>query len=159
MSKKVDTISLGHGVQTFMLTKGFLDNLFQYCAIAPLCRGFEVEVGKNTHDRHGNVIGSSELWEFASRSGETISSLRHSSHRCALILDVTRHSTICTSCANIKFNSFYKTLKPEDGNVSKKINELKHKVHIEKEKRIRAEKKRRLCQRKIVNRNKGIQRK
>ena len=154
MSKKVDTISLGHGVQTFMLTKGFLDNLFQYCAIAPLCRGFEVEVEKNTHDRHGNVIGSSELWEFASRSGETISSLRHSSHRCALILDVTRHSTICTSCANIKFNSFYKTLKPEDGNVSKKINELKHKVHIEKEKRIRAEKREDYAKEKLLTETK-----
>ncbi len=78
MSKKVDTIFCGHGVQTSMLTKGFLGNFFQYCAIAPFCRRFEVEVEKNTHDRHGNVVGFSELWEFASPSGETISSLRYS---------------------------------------------------------------------------------
>lgn len=149
MSKKVDTVSCGHGVQTFTLTKEFMDNMFQYYAVVPLCQGFEVEVEKNTHDRSGNIVGSSEHWEFSSSNGGITSSLRHFSHSCSRILDAMRHSTMCKSCANIKWNSFYKTLNPKDENINtlKKWkresymtpDEIKHKLQIEKEKRINSE--------------------
>ena len=147
MSKKVDTVSYGHGVETFMLTKEFLDNMFQYYALVHLCQGFEVNVEKNTHDRCGNIVGSSKHWEFSSSDGEITSSVRHVSHSCSMILDPMRHSTMCNSCARIKCNSFYKTLNPKSENVFKKQkresymtpDEIKHKLQIEKDKRITAE--------------------
>ena len=112
-----------------------------------LRQGFEVNVEKNTHDRYGNIVGSSKHWEFSSSDNEITSSVRHVSYSCSMILDPMRHSTMCNSCASIKCNSFYKTLNPKSEKVFEKQkresymtpDEIKHKLQIEKERGINAE--------------------
>ena len=135
-------------VESFILRKEFIDNLFEYCVAVPLCRGFEVEVEKDTHDRHGNVIGSAQRWEFAS-GVENSSSLRHSSKNCSIIVSSAGHSPMCTNCATLKSNSFYGSLKPRvventDQLKSKRESfmsndEIIAKLHVEKKRRVSAE--------------------
>ena len=113
-----------------------------------LRQGFEVIVEKSTHDRYGNIVGSSKHWEFSSSDSEITSSVGHVSHSCSMILSPMRHLTMCNSCASIKCNSFYETLNPKSENVFEKRtresymtpDEIKHKLQIEKDKRISAEK-------------------
>lgn len=166
MSKKVNNISFGHGVETFTLTKEFLDNLFEFCAVVPICKGFEVEVEKNTHNKNGNIAGSSQRWEFSNSEGETITTLRHSSENCSMILNAKGHSTMCKSCANIKLNSFYKTLKPDVvvsvGEKRKResymdAEELKHKLHEEKKRRTNAERREKYVKDKLLSEMKVFQ--
>lgn len=155
MSQKVSNGSFGHNVETFIPTKEFLDNLFEFCAAIPICRGFEVDVEKSTHDRHGNIVGSAKRWGSTSTDQ---TSLRHSSENCCMVLSVTGHSVICKCCANVKFNSFYKTLKPRDVNVDHKRKresfmtqeELLNKLHEEKKQRINAERREKCAKEKVL---------
>jgi hypothetical protein len=83
------------------------DNVFEYYGVVPLCQGFEVEVGKNTHDRRGNIVGSSERWEFSSSNGEITSSLRHFSHSCSRILARVGSSEVVVVryCSELQFSN------------------------------------------------------
>ena len=61
------------------LTKEFLDNVFEFCAMVPLCKGFEVEIEALAKDKQGYVICVTGQWEIVDQLGKKTQSLRHRS--------------------------------------------------------------------------------
>ena len=93
------------------LTKEFLDNVFEFCAMVPLCKGFEVEIEALAKDKQGYVICVTGQWEIVDQLGTKTQSLRHRSVKCSMICK--EHESKCRNCENVRSNCHRKLKKKE----------------------------------------------
>lgn len=82
------------------ITKEYLDNVFEFCAVVSQCKGFEVKIDGPVKNKQGAVIGVTEQWQINDDNGEKIPTLRHRAVDCTMICN--EHESKCRNCENIR---------------------------------------------------------
>jgi len=133
------------------LSKQFLDNVFEFCAEVPLCKGFEFEVNSpKTVQGNAHAHGITEHWEMCDDQGIKTQSIRHRARNCLSILSYNTHEMKCRNCVTLKQNcrSYRKNESDHDGQELKKQKrisymnpeEISSRLHIEQARVKNAEK-------------------
>lgn len=97
MGKEVFTLTNDNG-----MTKAFLDNVFDFCAVVLLCKGFEVVVQGSVKNKDGVTTGETEQWEMCDNHGARSQLLRHRAINCLMICNECESK--CRNCERIRSN-------------------------------------------------------